>query len=208
MSTIVLSPGATGAAAFTIEAPSTATSRVITLPDATDTLVGKATTDTLTNKSIAATQLTGTVAAANLPAGSVLQVVYATNSTAFTFTSSSYTNATNFNASITPSSGSNDILVMFQVSVQIDNYASGGTIISGNIVRNSTQVYENVLLKGYANYTGGPVPMVYLDAATGLTSAITYKLQVKASSTYNSSYINPAGSVNATSSIVLMEIKR
>ena len=65
MSSIVLSPGATGAAAFTIEAPSTATSRVITLPDATDTLVGKATTDTLTNKSIAATQLTGSVAVAN-----------------------------------------------------------------------------------------------------------------------------------------------
>ena len=65
MSSIVLSPGATGAAAFTIEAPSTATSRVITLPDATDTLVGKATTDTLTNKSIAVTQLTGTLPVAN-----------------------------------------------------------------------------------------------------------------------------------------------
>ena len=58
MSSIVLSPGATGAAAFTIEAPSTATSRVITLPDATDTLVGKATTDTLTNKTLTSPVLT------------------------------------------------------------------------------------------------------------------------------------------------------
>ena len=61
MSSIVLSPGATGAAAFTIEAPSTATSRVITLPDATDTLVGKATTDTLTNKTVTAPVLSGSV---------------------------------------------------------------------------------------------------------------------------------------------------
>ena len=67
MSSIVLSPGATGAAAFTIEAPSTATSRVITLPDATDTLVGKATTDTLTNKTLTSpvldTAVTGTAVA-------------------------------------------------------------------------------------------------------------------------------------------------
>ena len=61
MSSIVLSPGATGAAAFTIEAPSTATSRVITLPDATDTLVGKATTDTLTNKTLTAPVVTTTI---------------------------------------------------------------------------------------------------------------------------------------------------
>ena len=65
MSSIVLSPGATGAAAFTIEAPSTATSRVITLPDATDTLVGKATTDTLTNKTLVAPAL-GTPASGDL----------------------------------------------------------------------------------------------------------------------------------------------
>jgi hypothetical protein len=59
---------------ITIAAPAVAGSGTLTLPVATDTLIGKATTDTLTNKSIAATQLTGTIAAAALPAGSVLQV--------------------------------------------------------------------------------------------------------------------------------------
>lgn len=40
----------------------------LTLPDATDQLVGRATTDTLTNKSIDASQLTGAIAAARMPA--------------------------------------------------------------------------------------------------------------------------------------------
>jgi hypothetical protein len=69
---------------ITIAAPAVSGSNTLTLPVATDTLVGKATVDTLTNKSIAATQLTGTIAAAALPAGSVLQVV---NSQTSTYTS-------------------------------------------------------------------------------------------------------------------------
>jgi hypothetical protein len=62
---------------ISLSAPDISGSNTLTLPVATDTLIGKATTDTLTNKSIAATQLTGTIAAARLPAGSVLQVVNA-----------------------------------------------------------------------------------------------------------------------------------
>jgi hypothetical protein len=73
MSSIVVAGDTSGS--ITIAAPAVAGSGTLTLPVATDTLVGKATTDTLTNKSIAATQLTGTIAAARLPAGSVLQVV-------------------------------------------------------------------------------------------------------------------------------------
>ena len=78
MSSIVVAGDTSGT--ITIAAPAVAGSGTLTLPVATDTLVGKATTDTLTNKSIAATQLTGTIAAAALPAGSVLQVVQTLNS--------------------------------------------------------------------------------------------------------------------------------
>ena len=71
MADIIVAGNTSGA--ITISAPLVAGSGTLTLPVATDTLVGKATTDTLTNKSIAATQLTGTIAASVLPAGSVLQ---------------------------------------------------------------------------------------------------------------------------------------
>lgn len=51
-----------------VNASAIAGSTTLTLPAATDTLVGKATTDTLTNKSIDAGQLTGTIVAARMPA--------------------------------------------------------------------------------------------------------------------------------------------
>ena len=79
MSAIVVAGDTSGS--VTLSAPAVSGSSVLTLPVATDTLVGKATTDTLTNKSIAATQLTGTIAAARLPAGSVIQVVYGSYAT-------------------------------------------------------------------------------------------------------------------------------
>ena len=57
-----------GTNAVTLIGPAATADVTLTLPAATDTLVGKATTDTLTNKSIDASQLTGTVANARLDA--------------------------------------------------------------------------------------------------------------------------------------------
>lgn len=83
MSSVVIAGNTSGS--ITISAPDVSGSNTLTLPVATDTLVGKATTDTLTNKTLVApalgtpasgvlTNCTG-VARAALPAGSVLQVV-------------------------------------------------------------------------------------------------------------------------------------
>jgi hypothetical protein len=82
MASVIVSGDTSGT--ITIAAPAVAGSGTLTLPVATDTLVGKATTDTLTNKTLVApalgtpasgvlTNCTGVVAGA-LPAGSVLQV--------------------------------------------------------------------------------------------------------------------------------------
>ena len=204
MSSIVLSPGATGAAAFTIEAPSTATSRVITLPDATDTLVGKATTDTLTNKSIAATQLTGTVAVARLPTGSVLQVVNATYSTRVTNTTQ--TNAdSGLTATITPSSATSKVLCIVNMA---GLYNSAVTNLGHQIqlIRGSTNIvqfaaYTNYLGAGYSLFTHAGTN--YLDSPA-TTSATTYKVQFcKPDGTVGTISVQQNGD---TSTISLMEI--
>ena len=68
MSSIVVAGDTSGT--ITLAAPAVSGSSILTLPVATDTLIGKATTDVLTNKSIAVGQLTGTLPIANGGTGS------------------------------------------------------------------------------------------------------------------------------------------
>ena len=68
MSSIVVAGDLSGT--ITLAAPEVSGSSILTLPVATDTLIGKATTDVLTNKSIAVGQLTGTLPIVNGGTGS------------------------------------------------------------------------------------------------------------------------------------------
>ena len=116
MSSIVIAGDTSGS--ITLAAPAVSGSNTLTLPAATDTLVGRNTTDTLTNKSIAATQLTGTIAAARLPAGAVLQVVSTTVTSVVTTTvsnNSTFYAISGLAATITPTSTSNKIYAMVQL---------------------------------------------------------------------------------------------
>ena len=201
MSSIVVAGDTSGS--ITIAAPAVAGSGTLTLPVATDTLVGKATTDTLTNKSIAATQLTGTIAASVLPAGSVLQVVSANTTTSSSTTSATFV-ASVITASITPRSTSSKIYV--NISVQSDTQASNQVAIM-TIYRGATNLASGLTNNslGYVWSTTSRLfstsSLQYLDSPA-TTSSTTYTLYFLSNSGGSVVISNGSASV-----ITLMEIQ-
>jgi hypothetical protein len=149
--------------------------------------------------------------------GKVLQVVQGTTTSTATVASTTFTD-TNLTASITPSSATSKILILFTQSMNSDRASSpqGGSI---KLLRDATDVYSQDGAGGgygtfYANPTTLSAPVAstfhfivngtYLDSPA-TTSAITYKTQGRAFSTANSG--NVAFQPNSViSTIVLMEI--
>ena len=138
---------------------------------------------------------------ADMPAGSVLQVVQASNSTSLGVNSTSYVD-TPFTATITPTSTSSKILVMWTIQVHLvgSNKGIGTKLLSG-----STGVYESA--SSYDVYSAATTNDLrirptwsYLDSPS-TTSAVTYKVQAK---TYGGTVT--LNDVNNASQIILMEI--
>ena len=108
---------------------------------------------------------------ATLPAGSVLQVLSTSTSGGVSTTSSSYV-TTGVNLSITPTSSSNKIMVIFSGGAQ-NGSSAGGTKIS--VYRDGSQVYDPSLVHftaGGGNSLSG-FCVQYLDSPA-TTSSVTY----------------------------------
>ena len=167
MSAIVVAGDVSGS--ITLQAPSAAGSGTLTLPVATDTLIGKATTDTLTNKTLGA----GTV----FPAGAVLQVVNASTSALATNSTMTYAD-TGLTATITPKFNTSKILVLVSQSC----FKSNGNLnnaVNIKLFRGATDFGRIVYAQGYTGTTienYGQAATQYLDSPA-TTSATTYKTQ-------------------------------
>lgn len=153
---------------------------------------------------------------AQLPAGCILQVVQAVRTDTQTTTSTTYIDATGLSVTITPTSASSKILVLFDVKLGAQN----GEYSYTRLLRDSTSVYSNSTYDNtstnyvtsgdaegrYTTYQHGGI---YLDSPA-TTSAVTYKVQFRCSRGLGA-YVNRSQSFDSearggASSITVMEV--
>ena len=164
----------------------------------------------------------GTVAlTSQIPTSKVLQVISGTPKTdTFTTTSGSYVDVTGLSVTITPTSATSTILVLFQVNGSQEVGAGrtslkllrGSTVIDAGDVAGS----RTPALGGFSaidqSITSTPVSGSFLDSPA-TTSSTTYKIQVAMAAGSGTAYINRtmqdadnANQIRMASTIIVMEI--
>jgi hypothetical protein len=188
MSSVVIAGNTSGT--ITLDAPNVAGSTVLTLPTTSGTIV------------------TGNT----MPAGSVLQVVYASTQSRTSSSSTTYIDMTGMSASITPTKSSSKILVIA--------VAYGGSVAGCamwfRVLRDSTSLatpsatlYSSA--GSGAEYSSLASNMTFFDSPA-TTSSVTYKVQLRSDATTTVVGGGPAangyssGTALCQNSIVLMEI--
>lgn len=117
--------------------------------------------------------------------GKVLQVVSTTKTDTFTTTSTSFADVTGLSVSITPSSATSKVLVLFNLSGTQD---VGAQLAQARLMRDSTAISVGDAAGSRAQSTSDPISVAnvvvgttvagsYLDNPS-TTSALTYKFQV------------------------------
>jgi hypothetical protein len=178
------------------------------------------TIDTSQNATFAGTlTATGKLASSSMPTGSVLQVLQTTKTDIFSTTSTTMVDITGLSISITPSSTSNKILVLFSGSIASNNnqnsvgiqLSRGGSALfvgdaAGSRVQATAMAYSaNVDTQYPANFS-------YLDSPA-TTSSTTYTIQMRCNSTgtaylsRSSADANTVTDFRTPASIIVMEIK-
>jgi hypothetical protein len=138
-----------------------------------------------------------------MPAGSVLQVVQYSTETAVSTTSSSFTDVTNFTATITPKFATSKILVMATLN-GVFHTAVANQAASFRMLRGGSQIAVTLNVS-YSNtsidWGSSSTCLNYLDSPA-TTSATTYKLQwySRLGNSVQLSYTQD------TSTLILMEI--
>jgi hypothetical protein len=156
---------------------------------------------TIQNASLAS----GVPASANMPTGSVLQVVNATTSTIASSTTTTFSD-TNLTATITPKFATSKILVLVSQQGLYKTSANTSNSVSLKLLKNSTVINYFAQGYGYTNTAieniAGCASTCYLDSPA-TTSATIYKTQFANFVNASTVYVQGNGD---TSTMVLMEI--
>jgi len=151
---------------------------------------------------------------AAISTGKVLQVVSSTKTDTFTTTSTSLVDIPSLSVSVTPSSTSNKVFIIGNLS----NNTNSGRVITFQLVRNTTNIANNAssgnfsgtvseYINANTNDTITNSSFSFLDSPS-TTSATTYKIQMMINVGDNTAYINtrPNGDAFQISTITAYEI--
>jgi hypothetical protein len=150
----------------------------------------------------AATAINGTLPFAQLPTGSVLQVVNATTSTQVTTTSTSFV-TTGLAASITPRFSTSKVLILVTIPTATPGNSQNTTL---TIYRGGTNLSSNTNLasfQGNLSLLYGTASLSFLDSPA-TTSSTTYTVYGASTGGGTSVFNNTA--LNGASSITLLEV--
>jgi hypothetical protein len=150
---------------------------------------------------------TARFATADMPLGSVLQVVQGTSSASTTLSSSTFAD-TGLTATITPTSATSKILVL--VNHTGCGKETNDTWLYLRLLRGATAIADIERFGGYTGAGGsnfvGSVSSSYLDAPA-TTAATTYKTQLASANNNAAVYVQTGhGGIEALGTITLMEI--
>ena len=162
----------------------------------------------------------GTLPTARLPTGTVLQVRSTTKTDTFTTTSGSYVDVTGLSVSITPTSATSNVFVLFQIngSQEVGSGRASLKLLRGSTVINAGDVAgsRTPALGGFSSIDQSlpstPVSGSFLDSPA-TTSSTTYKIQVAMNAGSGTAYINRsmqdadnANQIRMASTITVVEI--
>ena len=174
----------------------------------TDKIIASAVTDAklASTLDLSGKTVTYGLAGADMPSGSVLQVVMGTTATAASNGGSTYAD-TGLSASITPSATSSKVLAMVNQPLSVSSSTTAARDIGFRLVRGSTDLIQGMAEIDTDNTNLLKVPgynaQLFLDSPN-TTSATTYKTTFRVNAGTSDVYAQQHG---ATSSIILMEIK-
>ena len=141
----------------------------------------------------------------SMPSGTVVQAKHLQFTTDLAFTAAAITDVTGFNLSITPSSASNDIIIILHSTMGMNCDGRMG------LKRNGSLIEEYILGTGRSNleHDVGTFCGTYKDSPNS-TSAVTYQVTARATGCGQNVYINEPSSGDATngkSGMTLLEVK-
>jgi hypothetical protein len=165
-----------------------------------------------------ATGVQATISRANMPVGSIVQVVQTVNTTrSATSITNSGTDIPGMSVNITPTSSSNKILVFIDIAFNapeneglVGRLLRNGSIINNNTTGSNVPGFFGIATANDGNYRVWASSGCFLDSP-GTTSAITYKLQGAGVNGTRTLYLNGTGrnsslDASGTSSITVMEV--